>query len=268
MPHDELAATNRARWNDLVDAGVEFSRPMLDLTPQTARAFVDEAGLLGDVTARRVLCLAGGGGQQSAAFALLGADVTVADLSDRMLDRDREAAAHYGFTIHTVQADMRDLSVFADHSFDIVYHAFSINFVPSVAPVLAEVARVLRPGGFYRIQWANPFVQTIDPEKEWTGEGYLLRHEYVDGRDLTALAPNWTIYDDDGSVREIAGPQEYVHSLSSMINGLAANRFVVRHAAEDMGSAQSPAPGSWGHYMRVAPPYLTLWARLLPAAFA
>ena len=42
----------------------------------------------------RVLCLAGGGGQQSVIYSLLGADVTVFDLTPEQLDRDRAAARH------------------------------------------------------------------------------------------------------------------------------------------------------------------------------
>ncbi|MET0647531.1 MAG: class I SAM-dependent methyltransferase [Pyrinomonadaceae bacterium] len=58
-----------------------------------------------------MLCLAGGGGRESACFALLGAAVTVFDLSPEQLERDRLAAAHYGTHVETVRGDMRDLSV-------------------------------------------------------------------------------------------------------------------------------------------------------------
>jgi 2-polyprenyl-3-methyl-5-hydroxy-6-metoxy-1,4-benzoquinol methylase len=56
-----------------------------------------------------VLCLACGGGQQSIAFALLEANVTVFDLSEAQLNRDREAA-HFGVDIKILQGDIRDLS--------------------------------------------------------------------------------------------------------------------------------------------------------------
>jgi SAM-dependent methyltransferase len=272
---DELAAINRARWNALVDANVEYSRPMLELTPQSARAFLDPHGVMdsfmGDVAGKEVLCLAGGGGQQSAAFALLGAQVTVFDLSDKQLERDRQAAEHYGVTIRTVQGDMRHLDAFADASFDLVYHAFSINFVPKVEPVLAEVARVIRPGALYRIEWFNPFTQMMVPEQDWNGEGYLLRHEYIDGREATKLYPTWTIEEEDGSKLELDSPHEFVHALSTMINTLAGNGFVIVRASEyvgdDSGDGREAEPGSWSHYLRVAAPYLTLWSRYLPSAF-
>jgi 2-polyprenyl-3-methyl-5-hydroxy-6-metoxy-1,4-benzoquinol methylase len=132
---DNVSNYNRERWNALVRANALFTRPALHLDATSARQKIDSEGLLGELTGKRVLCLAGGGGQQSAAFALLGARVTVYDLSDAQLERDREAAAHYGFSVETIQGDMRDLSHFADGAFDVVWHPYSINFVPDIRVV-------------------------------------------------------------------------------------------------------------------------------------
>lgn len=261
---DDVAATNRARWNAPVDANVEYTQPMLALTANSALDFVDHLRIMGDVSGKRVLCLASGGGQQSVAFALLGADVTVFDLSDRQLERDRLAASHYGLTIRTVQGDMRHLDAFGAQSFDLVFQAYSINFVPKVEPVITEVARLLCPGALYRIEWHNPFVQVTDPDQDWNGSGYLLRHEYVDGRETTQLYPLWSIDQVDGSKRFLDSPRAFVHSLSTMMNALAANGFAILHAAEYTGDGREAAPGSWYHYLRVAPPYLTLWSRYVP----
>ncbi len=115
---DEIAKYNRERWQALADADALFTRPNLDLTPASAREFLDAEGMLGEVAGKEVLCLASGGGQQSAAFALLGANVTVYDLSEAQLERDKQAAAHYHIAIKTVQGDMRDLSALLSASFD------------------------------------------------------------------------------------------------------------------------------------------------------
>ena len=79
---DKVAQYNIARWNALVRANALFTRPYLNLDQETALARVDPEGRLGALPGKEVLCLAGGGGQQSAAFALLGANVTVFDLSE------------------------------------------------------------------------------------------------------------------------------------------------------------------------------------------
>ena len=127
---DEVAKYNIHRWQTLADADALFTRPNLDLTPESAREFLDAEGMLGNVKGKSVLCLASGGGQQSAAFALLGANVTVYDLSEAQLERDQKAAAHYGVDIGTVQGDMRELSALPSAFFDIVYQPFSIGYVP------------------------------------------------------------------------------------------------------------------------------------------
>jgi len=138
---------------------------------------------MGDVSGKDVLCLAGSGGQQSAAYALLGANVTVLDISETQLRRDVQAAAHYGVTVHTVQGDMRDLSAFPDNAFDLIYHAHSLDFVPDFRPVFDEVARVLRPGGKYRVSYSNPYYQGV-LETDWTGGGYPIRLPCVDGAEV------------------------------------------------------------------------------------
>ena len=92
---DDVAQFNIRRWQGLVRANAPFTRPLLDLDADSARERVDPEELFGKIAGKTVLCLAGGGGQQSAAFAVLGAWVTVLDLSEAQLGRDREAAAHY-----------------------------------------------------------------------------------------------------------------------------------------------------------------------------
>jgi len=120
---DELAKYNIERWKALADANAVFSRPLLDLDPALAQERLDPEGRLGNVAGKNVLCLACGGGQQSIAFTVLGANVTVFDLSEAQLDKDRAAAAHFGVTINLLQGDMRDLSRLEVATFDIVYHA-------------------------------------------------------------------------------------------------------------------------------------------------
>lgn len=72
--------------------------------------------------------------------AQLNADVVAIDLSERMVElaRARGVAAHVG--------DLQELP-FAEASFDCVVAAWMLYHVPDVDRGLAEIARVLRPGG-------------------------------------------------------------------------------------------------------------------------
>ena len=91
-----------------------------------------------------LLGLACGGGQQGPVFAALGANVTIFDNSPAQLEHDRAVAHREGLPIKTVEGDMRDLSVFADQSFDLIFHPVSNVFCPQVQPVWREAFRVLR----------------------------------------------------------------------------------------------------------------------------
>lgn len=260
---DDIARTNQERWEALARANVLYSRPHLNLDNARAREEVDREGMMGDVAGKDVLCLASGGGQQSAAFGLLGAHVTVFDLSPTQLERDRLAAQHYGYPLRAVLGDMRDLSVFADDSFDIVWHAYSINFVPDLSQVFAEVARILRPGGLYRVMTANPFIMLVD-DRLWEGQGYLLRHPYRNGFEVGEIEPDWKFEDENGVERTLTGPREWVHSLNALTTGLARNGFVLLGIWEEVSEVEQPEAGTWEHFKSVAPPWLTFWSLCRP----
>jgi SAM-dependent methyltransferase len=216
---------------------------------------------LGDVSGKDVLCLASGGGQQSAAFSVLGAQASVIDLSPAMLEGDRQAAAHYGAAIDVQQGDMRDLSRYADRSFDLVWQPYSINFIPDPRPVFASVARILRPGGGYNLQIHNPFLIGLS-EETWNGQGYPLSLPYVDGAEIEE--PVWDFEDEQGNPVRIAGPRAFRHNLSTVINTLTAHGFQLRGLWEEVGQDAEAPPGSWEHLNRVAPPWITMWFAFQP----
>ena len=262
---DEIAEFNRGRWNDLVAANVSYGRAWLDLDAVGARRWLNKHYVSGDVSGKNVLCLANGGGQQTAAFGLLGANVTVIDMSDAQLEQDRIAAKHHGLNIRIEQGDMRDLSRFGDDSFDLIWHAYSINFVPDAKMVLQEVARVMRPGGLYYFQYANPFLSSVD-EADWTGEGYLLKRPYVDGAELIFDDPDWTVGE-----QRVSAPREFNHALSTIMNTLIGQGFIIRGLWEDregMKSDITAEPGSWEHFLAIAPQYLIIVATYEPTVLA
>jgi SAM-dependent methyltransferase len=264
---DDVARFNQQRWQALADADALFTRPSLDLDAAAARAKVDPDGWLGDVAGQRVLCLGGGGGQQSAAFGLLGAQVTVVDLSVAQLERDRAVAAHYGIAIQTLEADMRDLSALEAGAFDLVYQPYSINFVPDARLVFQQVARVLKPGGRYWLQFANPFVLGVQPG-EWNGTGYPISQQYTDGAGLTSEDAVWVYRPrDDGSTPAIPPPREYRHTLSTVVNGLADLGFTVRRLSDQSSIYPDPAatPGTWDHFVAIAPPWLVVLCDYRPS---
>ena len=262
---DEIAKYNVARWQVLADADALFTRPQLDLTPESAREFLDAENILGDVTGQSALCLGGGGGQQSAAFALLGAEVTVLDISEAQLERDRQAAAHYQKQVRTVQGDMRDLSALAPASFDLVFQPFSIGYVPDAPLVFAQVARVLRPGGIYFVALDNPFFCGMTAT-DWNGEGYVLKAPYQDKALYISPDPEWVYARSNKPLPAVREARLYRHTLANTLNTLLGLGFILLHLSDSKHIYPdiTAEPGSWDHFVAHAPVYLGYWLRYQP----
>jgi demethylmenaquinone methyltransferase/2-methoxy-6-polyprenyl-1,4-benzoquinol methylase len=98
---------------------------------------------------QRVLDLAGGTGDLSRAFAQrVGADGTVVltDINAAMLARGRDRLLDGGLALPVAQCDAERLP-FADASFDIVSVAFGLRNMTRKEVALAEMRRVVKPGG-------------------------------------------------------------------------------------------------------------------------
>jgi SAM-dependent methyltransferase len=116
---------------------------------------------------------------------------------------------------------MRDLSMFPDGSFDVVWHSHSIVFVPDAARVIAEVARVLAPGGVYRASTMHPV--TLRMYGTWTGTGWGFNQSYFEDGAVPFEDAEWEFEE----VKVTAPTLEYGHRISDLINACAAAGLVV-----------------------------------------
>jgi SAM-dependent methyltransferase len=251
---DWIAELNEGHWSWAVESDVGFTIPWLDLDAERLRRYahgeltdapgqledIYPAGVLANVAGRDVLCLAAGGGQQSAAFGLLGARVTVLDLTEGQLTGDRQAADHYGYDLVTIQGDMRDLSRLADASFDVVYQAESMSWVPDAREVYAGVSRVLRRGGLYRVSFANPATEFVEIES-WDGGGYRLSVPYAEREQVEPATP------------DRAACVQFRHHMGEIFNGCIEAGMEIERVEDDphyFRSADRLTPGSWDHALR------------------
>ena|SRR2546426_4432314 len=95
---------------------------------------------------KRVLEIGCGAGAAACLFATGGARVTAIDITDQAVDLTRQAAKILGLTIDVRRMDAEHMD-FAAASFDFVYTWGVIHHSHNTEAVVAEIARVLRPGG-------------------------------------------------------------------------------------------------------------------------
>jgi len=94
----------------------------------------------------RVLDVASGSGDLARAFAARGAEVWMSDINGPMLARGRDRMLDAGRKAAAVRCDAERLP-FADAYFDCVSVGFGLRNMTRKDAALAEMARVVRPGG-------------------------------------------------------------------------------------------------------------------------
>jgi SAM-dependent methyltransferase len=183
----ESARANRGWWDAAAPAYLaEHGRDLGDVDflwcPEGLREA--DAHLLGDVSGRRVLEVGCGSAPCSRWLRRAGADPVALDVSGGMLARAAELNRATGVAVPLVQADAGALPL-ADASVDLACSAFGgLPFVADARAVLAEVARVLRPGGRFvasvnhPMRWPMP--DSPDPDDLRVTSSYFDRRPYVE----------------------------------------------------------------------------------------
>jgi SAM-dependent methyltransferase len=186
----ESARANRRWWDAaapayLAEHGADLGEVDFLWCPEGLRE--SQAHLLGDVAGRRVLEVGCGSAPCSRWLRRAGADAVALDLSGGMLARATELNRVTGIAVPLLQADVGALPLTA-RSVDLACSAYGgLPFVADVEGALAEVARVLRPGGRFvasvnhPMRW--PFPDSPDPGDLRIASSYFDRTPYVETDD-------------------------------------------------------------------------------------
>jgi ubiquinone/menaquinone biosynthesis C-methylase UbiE len=168
-------------------------------------------------------------------LAAAGAVVTVLDFSAEQLRRDREVAEREGLELTVVQGDMTDLSMMEDGSFDLVVHPVSNVYVPEIAPVWREAARVLRTEGVLMAGFMNPVLYIFDQDRLEEGE-FVVRHP-LPYSELTSLtdAERQRLVDE-------GDPLQFSHTWEEQVAGQLAAGFLLTDLYEDRRAGHPLAP--------------------------
>lgn len=233
----DIIAHNRYAWDWAANTGNPWTIPVeqaaidrarrkdfdILLTPKT---YIPKAWL-GDVTGKKILGLASGGGQQGPLLAAAGADVTIVDLSPAQLQKEKDCNAAFELSIRTIESEAADLSMLNAGEFDIIINPVSNCFFPDLRPVWKECARVLKPGGTLIYGFINPVSYLFDFEKANAGE-YILKYSspYSDYGSLTEEERKRFLYPES--------PLEFGHSLTDQIALLLREGFVMEDFFEDI----------------------------------
>ena len=168
-PFDEFKANQRAMWASFA--------PTATFTTPTAAKLVKFAAI---TAGERVLDVGTGTGVVAVTAARAGAQVTGLDLTPALLGHARENAQLAGVSVTWQEGDAEQLP-FADGSFDVVVSQFGHMFAPRPAHAVAEMRRVLKPGG--RVAFSTW------PPEHFVGRMFALMARYAPPPPPGAAAP-------------------------------------------------------------------------------
>jgi SAM-dependent methyltransferase len=202
-PEKHVEAASSSRFNDYDSLAEGYTT---ENETNLLNAYYERPAMLelaGDVTGRRILDAGCGSGPLFSELRDRGAIVTGVDASAGMLEQARQRLG--------ADADLRVVDLagplpFPNEAFDDVIASLVLHYLEDWGPTLAELRRVLRPGGRLLISVHHPFgitlmqhmagekfkyFETCSRTDEWTRGGQTVQMRFWD-RPLHAMTEAFT----------------------------------------------------------------------------
>ena len=216
---------------------------------------VDEAEVhvLGEVTGRDVLEIGCGAAQCARWLVTQGGRTVGLDLSHRQLQHGHRIDVELGTSVPLVCATATALP-FSDGSFDVAFSSFgALQFVYDAATAIAEVARVLRPGGRFAFSVTHPIRWSMpdDPGVE----GLVVTSSYWDR----------TPYVEQDAETGVPSYVEHHRTVGDWVRLLAVHGFVLDDLLEpEWPQGHERVWGGWGPVRGALLPGTAIFSAHLP----
>ncbi|MDR1294407.1 MAG: class I SAM-dependent methyltransferase [Bifidobacteriaceae bacterium] len=178
------------------------------------------AALLGDVRGARILEVGCGAAQGARWTMTAGALAVGLDSSVGMVQVGMDINRRTGIEVPLVLGDARALPFAAD-TFDVVFTAYgALGFLPNLAEVHREVARVLRGGGRWVYSAVHPMRWCFPDDPSVQASALTVVRSYFDPTPYAEREASRLVY------------AEFPHTVADHINSLTGAGFTIDHVAE------------------------------------
>lgn len=221
MSMEDYLATNRDRWNDLVEPHSKSDYYDVEgFRKGGSRLQFFEADEVGDVTGKTLLHLMCHIGLDTMSWARLGAKATGVDFAQEAVDFGNQLASELELDATFVCSDVNGLPDNLDGQFDIVYTSSGVlHWLPDLKKWAEVIAHFMKPGGMFYITEIHPIAQIFD-DKEASPDPRL-GYPYFHRKDPMMFLPKATYADFNAKVDH---PLEFawIHHMGEIVSTLAA----------------------------------------------
>ena len=174
QPVEEREIAVKRYWNEIADSEwyqslrTEERLDRLRKDPKTA-FYPGVLELMekhvGKFKGKNILLPSSGDNHAAFAFALMGAKVTSADISERQLENARRISDSWNLDIEYVCDDTTCLSEFVDGTFDLVYTSNgTLSWITDLEKMYRNIERILKKGGYSAMYDIHPFTRPFTME--------------------------------------------------------------------------------------------------------
>lgn len=118
---------------------------------------------LPDLNGRKICVPSSGDNRAVFAFAMMGADVTSCDISERQLENAEKLAIQLGLNINFIMSDTMRLDNIPDDTFDLVYTSNGVHvWINDLASMYKNISRILKSGSYYIMYEVHPFTRPFE----------------------------------------------------------------------------------------------------------
>lgn len=239
--HKEAGEVNRAGWNKFAyEAWIKGKgtpeQIAADLINNPWRKLEPFRPYVGQFEGKRVANLLGSYGNAAVAMALLGAEVTVVDISEANARFANELAQAAGVRIDYIVSDVMELSLEnMAGSFDIVLMELGIlHWMMDLKHFFSIVSALLKKGG-------RVFVRDFHPIKtkllKWEVGKMVASRNYFDS-DIHEGDVPYKIFLSEEEQAQLTKVRTRVWTLGEIITSMAGNGFVIQALHEESGPSQ------------------------------
>ena len=251
MNQNEMSDRNRSAWshrtveawNKLYGSPSDVGEAIKENPRKQLWRTID---YLGEVKGKRIINLLGSNGRKAVPLALLGADVTVVDISEGNREYSLALAESVGVKINYILADVHSLDVTdLRDSFDIVLMELGImHYFLDLNPLATLIFNLLKPGGRFVLNEGHPIKKCIKMDD--VDEPYLTGNYFDDSLVEKPIAYNAAFEESEKEKLPKCVLRRW--TLGEIVTAIARMNLTIRELTETPGQFNNLP----GHFTLVA----------------
>ena len=200
---------------------------------------------LGDVKGKRVANLLGSSGKKAVALSLLGARVTVVDITEDHRRYALECARAAGVSLDYIVSDVLEWPAdpFMGH-FDLVLMELGIlHYFVDLNPLARLIYDILKPGGKLVLHEYHPINAKCAPKQD--GDRLVLEGDYFSGEIIEKPAPRQLMAFSQEEVSTFPLGRYRYWQLGEIVSVVSSNNLIIENLVENPHGEFAALPGTF-----------------------